>query len=348
MQPPKSKIDPTKPAEIGKPLNPPAQILRLRFSPDGKVLAAACSDGSVRRWDTSATPPTELPPLAGHNGWVCGLAFAGDALFTSDSWGKLAAWDASGKPRWNVEAAHDGWTRMIAARGTALATCGKDGFVRLWNAKDGAKSGEFTVGADALSVALAPDGESAFAGDLFGITREFEVPSGKVLRTFEAKELHRTDRVQDVGGVRCLLFDASGKTLFAAGAEPKTGGFVECTPLVIAFDRSTGKRTGQWKGPSEKEGYITDLAWHPDGYLVGTSSGQPGQGKVFFWKPGGEQPFFAVPKPNVHSVALSPDGKLMAAALTNANSSGNGKPKGKDGEYPANFSPIQFWQIPKV
>jgi WD40 repeat protein len=248
-----------------------------------------------------------------------------------------------------VEAAHDGWVRMVAVPpdGATLATCGKDGFVRLWNAATGRQTAAVAVGADTLAVAFAPDGNTVLAGDLFGLVRELDASSGKVLRTFEAKELYRLDRIQDVGGVRCLLFDPDGKTLFVAGAEPKTGGFVQCVPLLIAYDRETGKRLSQWKGANDAEGYVTDLAWHPGGYVVGTCSGQPGQGKLFFWKPGEAAPFFVAPKPNCHSVAVHPDGTRVAASMTNANSAGNGRVKGKDGDYPANVSPIQFWQVPK-
>jgi len=197
-----------------------------------------------------------------------------------------------------------------------------------------------------LSVAFAPDGKTALAGDLFGVVHAFEAPGGRAGRVFEARELHKVDRVQDVGGVRCLLVSPDGRTRIAAGAEPKSGGFVECTPLMIAFDRTTGARLWQWKGSAPNEGYVTDLAWHPGGYVVACTSGQPGQGKVFFLRPGDAQPFFAVPKPNAHSVAVSPDGTKLAAALTNANSSGNGRVRGQGGDYPQNHSPVQFWRLP--
>lgn len=350
MQPSK-KPDPTKPAELGKPLAVPAQLFRIRYSPNGKVLAAGCSDGLVRRWDVSGKEPAELPALKGHNGWVTGLAFGGEMLFASDSWGRLTGWDTAGKQVWSVEAAHDGWARAVEvakSQAATIATCGKDGFVRLWNVKDGKKAGEINVTTDILSITFSPDGDSILAGDLFGTVREFNLGDGKPLQTYEAKELYRLDRIQDVGGVRCLLFDAKGEKLFVAGAEPKTGGFVECTPMLVTFDRASGKRLATWKGTSEKEGYITDLAWHPDGYVIGTQSGQPGQGKLFFWKPGEEKPFFEVPKPNCHSVAVSPDGRTLAVSMTNANSAGNGKVKGAGGDYPANFSPIQFWTVPKM
>jgi len=340
------------PKEIGKPIVPPCQVLRVRFSPDGNTLAAACTDGTVKRWDVTGKEPRELPAIEGHNGWVTDLVFAPVQLFTIDSWGSLKAWLLSDgstvvKPRWAVESAHDGWIRAISysPRATAVATCGKDGFVRIWGRLRGEKWEEIPVKSDVHSVCFAPDGGSVVAGDLFGIAREYKYPGGKLLRTFEAKELYKLDRIQDVGGVRCLLFDPEGKTLLVAGAVPSTGGFVQCTPLIVAFDRASGKRLWQWKGANDNEGYITDLAWHPDGFVVASASGQPGQGKVFFLKPGESAPLFTCPKPNVHSVAISPDGKLLAASLTNANSSGNGRVKGAGGEYPANTSPIQLWEM---
>ncbi len=343
MQPPKT---PAPIKELGKPLNTPAQIFRLRYRADGTQVAAGCSDGLVHRWNLSGKEPVELPALTGHNGWVTGLAFVGDSLLTCDSWGRLTAWDANARQLWTVETAHDGWARAVAPSpdNTTVATCGRDGFVNLWKVKDGKKLAASAHTADTLTVIFAPDGKSLLAGDLFGIVRELPVAGGEAIRTFEAKELHRADRVQDVGGVRCLLFTADGKTLLVAGAEPKTGGFVQCTPLVIAFDRASGKRTTVWRNGTEKDGYVTDLAWHPEGFVVGTSSGQPGQGKLFFWKPGEEQASFSVAKPNCHSVAIAPDGQTLVLAMTNANSSGNGRPKG---EYQANYSPIQFWQFTK-
>jgi hypothetical protein len=167
------------------------------------------------------------------------------------------------------------------------------------------------------------------------------------LRILEVKELYKLDRIQDVGGVKCLLASGDGKAVFAAGAEPKTGGFVQCTPLIVAFDIASGKRLSQWKGTNDNEGYVTDLAWHKEGFMVFTTSGQPGQGKFHLWKPGDAKTIFTGGKhPNCHSVALHPDGEQIAVSATNANSSGNGRVKGKGGEYPQNNSPIQLWKLP--
>jgi len=339
------------PKELGKPIDPGVQVMRIRYCHDGKLFVAACFDGKVRRWDVSGKEPVEFPAIAGHNGWVTSLAFASYALFSTDSWGRLTASDVTAKePRlWTVEAAHDGWARAVASNGPNVATCGKDGFVRLWENATGKKIGEFETKSDTLSVCFTPDGKSVLAGDLFGIVREFAISSGKVTRTFEAKELHKLDRIQDVGGVKCLLVSGDGKTLFVAGAEPKTGGFVQAVPLLIAFDLASGKRLAEWKDTSDSEGYVTDLAWHPAGFVIFTTSGQPGRGKFHIWKPGDAKTLFSGGKhPNCHSVTVSPDGTTIAVSATNANSSGNGRVKGKGGEYPNNSSPIQFWNLPKL
>lgn len=349
---------PNAPKELGKPLLPPTQVTRARFSPDGKQLVAAGFDGKLYRWDVSGKEPVELPALGDsngwHNGWLTDVAFGAGQMFTADSWGGLITWRREGKD-WKssciTPGAHDGWLRCLAVSpdGSRLVTGGKDGFVRFWATDDGRRTAEFEAQADVLSVSFDAEGKSVFVGDPFGVVREVAVRGRKVTRTFEAKELHKLDRIQDVGGVKCLMLSGDGKTLFVGGAEPKTGGFVQAIPLLVAFDIATGKRLSQWKGATDAEGYVTDLAWHPDGFVIFTTSGQPGQGKFHLWKPGAATPLFSGGKhPNCHSVALHPDGGRIAVSATNANSSGNGRVKGTGGAYATNSSPIQVWSLSKL
>ena len=113
--------------------------------------------------------------------------------------------------------------------------------------------------------------------------------------------------MQDVGGVKCLLLSADGKTLFVGGGEPKTGGFVQAIPLLIAFDLATGKRLSQYKGATDNEGYVTDLAWHPDGYVVVHHERPAGAGEVPLLEAGRrEAVLHRREAPNCHSVAVSP------------------------------------------
>jgi WD40 repeat protein len=159
------------------------------------------------------------------------------------------------------------------------------------------------------------------------------------VRELDAKTLYLLDRLQDVAGVRCLVFDKTGMTLVVAGGLPKNGGFTAAGPVVLFYDWKSGKLKQTLKLGNDSEGWVEDLLWHPDGFLMGVISGQPGAGKVFFLKPDEAQPFFTQPIPNPHGIDLHPDGKRLVIAATNANSAGNGRPLNGNKEYPVNWSP---------
>ncbi|MCE9532059.1 MAG: WD40 repeat domain-containing protein, partial [Planctomycetes bacterium] len=332
------------------PLN--QQLCSIRLSPDGKLLVAGTFEGGLRRWDFSTDQFTELTPLAGHNGWVQSIAFHTDGkrLFSCDSWGRLSAWpiaEKDAKPLWSIADAHDGWIHAIALSpdGTKLASAGRDKTVRISSTADGKKIAVFPHTEDVLSVAFHPDGKSLVSGDHKGIIRQWDLATGKATREFDAKTMYMLDRIQDVGGVRCFLFDKAGSILIAGGAIPTSGGFVTATSVILVYDWATGKVKHTIKSADDKQGYVLDMAFHPDGFLMAVSSGQPGTGRLFFQNLEDPQAFFSQPLANCHALALQPGGRLIVSA-TNANSAGNGRPgKGKE-DYPGNFSPLHVFDFP--
>src|SRR5688572_30376699 len=82
-------------------LKPDRQMSMVRISPCGKRLVAACTDGTVRRWNLEDEKIPELPPLTGHGGWVTGIALApsADRLYACDSWGAVRAWSYQDEPK---------------------------------------------------------------------------------------------------------------------------------------------------------------------------------------------------------------------------------------------------------
>ncbi|HEY7423684.1 MAG TPA: WD40 repeat domain-containing protein [Gemmataceae bacterium] len=328
------------------------QLCMIRFSPCGTVLAGAGQDATIRRWDASTDQFAELPPLRGHNGWVQALAFHPDRkrLFAADSWGRLCCWpyaDRGAKPLWQVET-HDGWVHGLALSpdGKTLATCGSDRAVRLWSADTGAKRADLDGRADPVfAVAFHPDGRSLVSGDLRGVLKVWDVETGKAGRELDARVLHRVDRLQDVGGVRCLAFDTAGGRLFCGGLTPKNGGNVQGTPTVLVFDWSAGKVVEKFTVGNDGDGYVYEVHWHPDGFVMAVTSGNPGAGKFFLQRPGEKQPFFLHTRmANCHSLGLHPDGHRLAVSATNAGSNGNGRLL-RNQEYPGNYSPVHLWDL---
>ncbi len=352
---PKTLLQRYGPKVVGKPIALDQQLCVVRYSPCGRFLAAGSFEARVRRWSTAADPMTELPPLLGHNGWVQSLTFHpdGQRLFTADSWGRLCCWpfaEKEPKPLWQVPEAHNGWIRRLAVSpdGKLLASCGRDGVVRLWSPENGHKVRELTDHKeDVFSLAFHPEGKVLVSGDLKGAIRCWDVTTGKSQRQLDAKQFYLYDRIQDVGGVRCLVFARDGALLLAGGSQPKTGGFVEATPLLLAYDWATGQLKHVLKPGADRDGFVLDAHWHPDGFVMAVTSGQPGSGKLLFQRLEDAQPFFlSTGMANCHALAVHPNSKRLIVSATNANSNGNGRVKGANKEYPGNFSPLHVWEIP--
>ena len=359
------------------------QLCVARFSPCGKFLAAGAMEGTVRRWSVVEKPkpavdvelpddakkkpaskatkqpaesPVELvslPHLAVFNGWVQTLAFhpKDKVLFAADTWGRLTATAYEGdapKSLWENAAAHDGWIRKLAASpdGQHLATCGQDRFLRIWTTA-GKLVAEHRTPEDLFAVAFAPEGKLVAFGDEKGKVKTWDFGSKQVVREFDATVFYKLSRLQDVAGLRLLAFVEGGKSLVVGGCEPEGGGFLEGAPVLVKFDTATGKKQSEWKFGAAKDGFVLDLAVHPDGYLIVVTSGQPGNGKIIFLRPGEKEPFFThTALANCHSVALHPDHKRFAVVAMNKASNGNGRSLTKDGEYPGNNSPVHLFEIP--
>jgi eukaryotic-like serine/threonine-protein kinase len=104
-------------------------IPTMAFSPDSRLLATGCLDGTIRLTDVTANPPSEVATLRGHANWVIGLCFSPD--------------------------------------GSLLASCGRDRTLRLWDARTGSPRGVFE--SDGVDLSFLPDGQTLINGDAKGV-----------------------------------------------------------------------------------------------------------------------------------------------------------------------------------
>ena len=98
-------------------------------------------------------------------------------------------------------------------------------------------------------------------------------------------------------------------------------------------------------GP-DKDGYVFDLAWHPDGYAMLVTSGPPGASRFLLQRPGDEKPLYENNKMyNCHSLAFHGPTRRIVVAATNRSSQGNGAVLDKQGNYLGNSSPLHLFEL---
>jgi len=293
-------------------------FVSCRFDPMGRYVFAGAEDSTVQRFDVATGAAV---PYVGHQSWVRSLGFSPDGatLYTGGYEGRLIWWPVVGDTpaATRTVEAHAGWIRGLAVSpdGKAIATCGNDNLVKLWNAEDGALLQTMTGHAsNVFNVIFHPSGQFLLSADLKGQVHQWEVASGKQIRTFDAKELHSYNAGQavDYGGVRSMAFSPDGKSLACGGLHKSSNplGAVQ-DPLIIEFD---------WETAKPRISHAPDtrcIAWRvvyqADGSLIVGCGGT--EALVLFFKPDADKEFFRFKAPNtVRDLDKHPDGLRLVTA----------------------------------
>ena len=270
---------------VGAPLSEGSNsAYQLAFSPNGKLLAAAETDGTVQLWDPATGQPVGTPlPADTHD--AAGIAFSpdGELLATADN------------------------TGFDSERG--------GGIVRLWNPSTGKPVGAplpaaANLGGRVGGLAFSPDGKFLATVDVSasGQTVQLWNPAtGQPVGAAFPVDSNSLDRIAG------MAFSSDGKLLAIAREDIGGDG-----GTVRLWDPDTGRAV---EGPLlSTSGTVTGLAFSPKGGLLATAVNVSGYSSVQLWNPATGRPTgfpMSVDTGSsfgVNGVTFSPDGKLLATA----------------------------------
>ncbi|MBS1825414.1 MAG: WD40 repeat domain-containing protein [Acidobacteria bacterium] len=187
-----------------------------------------------------------------------------------------------------------GHTRDVNAvacpvNGDLLVSGGEDSTVILWNAATKQKTGEFK-GDPVLAVAVSPDGKRVASGERYNKIRLLD-STGKEIKTLEGHE----------AGLIALQFSTDNKLLASLA---KDGG-------IRMWDAATGAPLA---APQRILDSLDSAAFSSDGKWAAGGAG----GFVYLQNLAAKKLAWKSPQPaNAKAVAISPDSRLVAAALAN-------------------------------
>jgi len=266
-------------------------VWRITYAADGKTLATASADETIRLWDAGGSAPPVV--LTGHRGHVTALAFAPDGKeLASGGWDwTVKTWHPIPRLTHVQWPAHEGTVRALAMapQGDRLLTVGDDGTSRLWDmaARRQTRLLEKRVGA-IYAAAFAPDGRVAATAGEDGVIRLWDAITGTEILTLS----------KHAGTVWSLAFGGDGKTLVSAGSDRS----------ILVWDLPT--RTIRFTLSGHEDAAIS-VAISPDGRFVASG----GADHLFhLWRLEDKQIRRITSADAVRAVDFAPDGKRAAEA----------------------------------
>jgi WD40 repeat protein len=274
-----------------------ALIYSLAFSPDGKLLATASFDNTIKLWDSQAGYK-EVRTLTGHAGPVYCVAFHpdGKTLASSSTDQTIRIWNVADGKQVRELKGHGGIVDSIAFSpdGKLLASGSADKTVRLWNPADGKEVKNLGAhGNSVYSVTFSPDGKLLASAGADALVKIWEVAGQKELKPLKGHD----------GPVTGAVFTPDNASVISIGLMDR---------CLRIWSVSTGMETKKL-GPTADDLY--GIAWSRDGKMLATSGYG---GNVIVWnlaegKPASTRKL----KFGAYCVAFTPDGKAVVTGHDN-------------------------------
>ncbi|MEU7576648.1 hypothetical protein AB0B50_03465 [Streptomyces sp. NPDC041068] len=268
------------------------EVESVAISPDGRLVAGAGHDGTVRLWE--AATDKQRRALKGHRGAVNAVAFSPDgrSVVSAGHDGTVRLWNTATGKRQSVLKGHQGPVNsaVLSPDGRTVASGGHDGTVRLWNTGTGKQRRALSGHRGAVrSVAFSPDGRTLASAGEDGTVRVRDAVTGKERTTLEGHE----------GAVNSVAFSPDGRMAVSGG---KDG-------TVRLWNAATGKERITL---TEHRSDVESVAFSPDGGMV-VSGARDGTVRLWDTDGGARRAVLSGHGSAVWSVAFSRDGNTVVS-----------------------------------